>query len=180
MNQQRSRRFRSAQEAKDKEEARKESVALWECAFSLLSILTCLVHFIFIYSAMGKEISDEDRNKESWDSNAITPGTPFMDLLASSLRYWVVHKINTDSGWKTVGLTQNYRPVVSNQIYRCKSSSLMLVFREKGSIKLWISSESSVVTQVMTPIPATSYMVWYVALSFSWFIPWLIKDVFPS
>lgn len=30
MNQQRSRRFRSAQEAKDKEEARKESVALWE------------------------------------------------------------------------------------------------------------------------------------------------------
>lgn len=30
MNQQRSRRFRSAQEAKDKEDARKESVALWE------------------------------------------------------------------------------------------------------------------------------------------------------
>lgn len=31
MNQQRSRRFRTAQEAHDKEEARKESVALWEC-----------------------------------------------------------------------------------------------------------------------------------------------------
>jgi 5''-3'' exonuclease len=30
MNQQRSRRFRSAQEAKEKDEARKESVALWE------------------------------------------------------------------------------------------------------------------------------------------------------
>jgi 5'-3' exoribonuclease 2 len=30
MNQQRSRRFRSAQEAKEKEEARKESVAMWE------------------------------------------------------------------------------------------------------------------------------------------------------
>jgi hypothetical protein len=30
MNQQRSRRFRSAQEAKDKEDARKESVLLWE------------------------------------------------------------------------------------------------------------------------------------------------------
>ena len=33
MNQQRSRRFRSAQEAKEKEEARKESIALWEGAF---------------------------------------------------------------------------------------------------------------------------------------------------
>jgi 5'-3' exoribonuclease 2 len=31
MNQQRSRRFRTAQEAQDKEEARKESVAIWEC-----------------------------------------------------------------------------------------------------------------------------------------------------
>lgn len=30
MNQQRSRRFRSSQEAKDKEDARKESVLLWE------------------------------------------------------------------------------------------------------------------------------------------------------
>ena len=32
MNQQRSRRFRSAQEAKEKDEARKESIALWEGA----------------------------------------------------------------------------------------------------------------------------------------------------
>ena len=30
MNQQRSRRFRSAQEAKEKEEARQESIAMWE------------------------------------------------------------------------------------------------------------------------------------------------------
>jgi 5'-3' exoribonuclease 2 len=49
---------------------------------------------------MGKEISEEDKNKGSWDSNAITPGTPFMDLLAISLRYWVVQKMNTDPGWK--------------------------------------------------------------------------------
>ncbi|KAI0663130.1 XRN 5'-3' exonuclease N-terminus-domain-containing protein [Cubamyces menziesii] len=80
MNQQRSRRFRSAQEAKEKEEARKESIALWE--------------------AMGKTLSEEEKNKKPWDSNAITPGTPFMDLLAASLRYWVVMKMNTDPGWK--------------------------------------------------------------------------------
>uniref|UniRef100_A0A8H7Y0J7 5'-3' exoribonuclease n=1 Tax=Psilocybe cubensis TaxID=181762 RepID=A0A8H7Y0J7_PSICU len=82
MNQQRSRRFRSSQEAKEKEEARKESVLLWE--------------------AMGKEVSEDEKNKVSWDSNAITPGTPFMDLLASSLRYWVVQKMNTDPGWKGI------------------------------------------------------------------------------
>ncbi|KAG5637629.1 hypothetical protein H0H81_003910 [Sphagnurus paluster] len=81
MNQQRSRRFRSAQEAKEKEDARKESVAIWQ--------------------AMGKEVSEEEK-KVPWDSNAITPGTPFMTLLAASLRYWVVKKINTDPGWKTM------------------------------------------------------------------------------
>jgi 5'-3' exoribonuclease 2 len=53
---------------------------------------------------MGKELSEDEKSKESWDSNAITPGTPFMDLLATSLRYWAVHKINTDPGWKQVCL----------------------------------------------------------------------------
>ena len=38
MNQQRSRRFRNVQEAQEKEEARKESVALWECV--LISLLS--------------------------------------------------------------------------------------------------------------------------------------------
>lgn len=51
-------------------------------------------------SAMGKEVTEEMENKTSWDSNAITPGTPFMDLLASSLRYWVVQKMNSDPSWK--------------------------------------------------------------------------------
>ncbi|KAF7331863.1 5'-3' exoribonuclease [Mycena kentingensis (nom. inval.)] len=81
MNQQRSRRFRAAQDAKDKEIARQESLLLWE--------------------AMGKSVS-EFNEKEGWDTNAITPGTPFMDLLAASLRYWVVHKMNTDPGWKNI------------------------------------------------------------------------------
>lgn len=49
---------------------------------------------------MGKTLSEEEKNKKSWDSNAITPGTPFMDFLATSLRYWVVQKMNNDPGWK--------------------------------------------------------------------------------
>ena len=66
MNQQRSRRFRSAQDAKvhheelqrELEERKRRGLA-----------------------------ADEEDVKRSWDSNAITPGTPFMDLLATSLRY---------------------------------------------------------------------------------------------
>jgi len=80
MNQQRSRRFRAAQEAADREEERKESIALFE--------------------AMGHPVSEETRNKKSWDSNAITPGTPFMDLLSASLKYWISYKLTTDPGWE--------------------------------------------------------------------------------
>ncbi len=82
MNQQRSRRFRSSQEAKQKEEDKQKAIEEWE--------------------AMGKEVSDEYKNKKSWDQNAITPGTPFMILLAKSLRYWVAKKLNEDPGWAGV------------------------------------------------------------------------------
>ena len=53
MNQQRSRRFRAAQDAADKEEERREAIKLFE--------------------AMGHPVSEETRNQKSWDSNAITP-----------------------------------------------------------------------------------------------------------
>ncbi|KAI0688565.1 XRN 5'-3' exonuclease N-terminus-domain-containing protein [Cytidiella melzeri] len=82
MNQQRSRRFRSSREAKEREVERQESLAIWE--------------------GMGKTVSAEEKAKIAWDSNAITPGTPFMTLLAASLRYWVASKLNTDPGWKQV------------------------------------------------------------------------------
>ncbi|UZJ55410.1 hypothetical protein CBS101457_004730 [Exobasidium rhododendri] len=81
MNQQRSRRFRAAQEAKEKEEETEKAIQEWK--------------------ASGIPISDETtQKKKAWDSNAITPGTPFMDLLASSLRYWVARKLNQDPAWK--------------------------------------------------------------------------------
>lgn len=63
----------------------------------------CPIQDIYqVIKAMGKTLSDDEKNKVSWDSNAITPGTPFMSLLATSLRYWVVQKMNTDPGWKNV------------------------------------------------------------------------------
>lgn len=83
MNQQRSRRFRSAQEAKEKDEEKKEFMRLLE-------------------RQNGGSLTDavqENLEKKTWDSNAITPGTPFMDILAASLRYWVAYKHNTDPMW---------------------------------------------------------------------------------
>ncbi|KAI9835377.1 MAG: 5'-3' exoribonuclease 2 [Thelocarpon superellum] len=83
MNQQRSRRFRSAQEAKEKDEDNAE--------------------FLKMLKAKGNgtthESIEESMKKKTWDSNAITPGTPFMDTLALSLRYWIAYKLNTDAGW---------------------------------------------------------------------------------
>lgn len=87
MNQQRSRRFRSAKEAKEKDDDKAE----------LLKMLKAQ------RKKEKKEEPDEEQVvKKTWDSNAITPGTPFMFKLAASLRYWCAYKINTDPGWQNV------------------------------------------------------------------------------
>ena len=44
----------------------------------------------------------EEVIQKTWDSNVITPGTPFMDILAASLRYWIAYKLNTDPAWEKV------------------------------------------------------------------------------
>ncbi|KAK2738338.1 5'-3' exoribonuclease 2 [Myotisia sp. PD_48] len=84
MNQQRSRRFRSALDAKEADAKREEFVKLLR------------------KQNRGKE--DEGVAEEviikTWDSNVITPGTPFMDILASALRYWIAYKLNTDPAWE--------------------------------------------------------------------------------
>lgn len=86
MNQQRSRRFRSAQEAAQKDEDKEE--------------------FLKMLKSQNNGVVHEDATamaqKKTWDSNAITPGTPFMDTLAASLRYWCAFKVNTDPAWEKV------------------------------------------------------------------------------
>lgn len=86
MNQQRSRRFRSAQEAARKDEDKEE--------------------FLKMLKSQNNGVVHEDATamaqKKTWDSNAITPGTPFMDTLAASLRYWCAYKFNTDPAWEKV------------------------------------------------------------------------------
>lgn len=78
---------------------------------------------------MGKTLSEEEKTKKAWDSNAITPGTPFMTLLAASLRYWVARKMNTDPGWKNVRIRLYLAhkihidtALASSHYFRCKRS----------------------------------------------------------
>ena len=41
-------------------------------------------------------------NEKRFDSNCITPGTPFMDRLHQHLKYFVAHKISSDDLWRDV------------------------------------------------------------------------------
>ncbi|KAG0057611.1 5'-3' exoribonuclease 2 [Gryganskiella cystojenkinii] len=79
MNQQRSRRFRTAQEAKEK--AASEDKA-WE----------------ELTAELKAQRPDHDTTQK-FDGNCITPGTPFMVNLGKTLRFWVAKKLNEDPGW---------------------------------------------------------------------------------
>ncbi|KAI8612972.1 XRN 5'-3' exonuclease N-terminus-domain-containing protein [Chytriomyces sp. MP71] len=71
MNQQRSRRFRTA---KDAEDARRKALA------------------------KGEELPKE----KAFDSNCITPGTPFMARLSENLKYFIAKKISEDEAWASI------------------------------------------------------------------------------
>ena len=81
MNQQRSRRFRSAQEAQEKEEVEAQLREEW--------------------AREGREVPPPS-DRPPFDSNVITPGTPFMDRLALYLRVFAHHKLSSDPGWKGI------------------------------------------------------------------------------
>ena len=128
MNQQRSRRFRSVKEAKEKDEDKAELIKM-------------------LKSQNGgklEESSEEVMNKKTWDSNAITPGTPFMFKLAACLRYWCSYKLNTDPGWENVRyLNSPFLATTVLTVTRSKSSSPMPAFLEKVNTRSCSSFDPS-------------------------------------
>lgn len=80
MNQQRSRRFRSAQEARERIETEEE-------------VRKNLIE-------MGENIPPP--SEKPWDSNVITPGTTFMMDLSEYIRFYIRKRISTDKAWKNI------------------------------------------------------------------------------
>ncbi|XP_055377529.1 5'-3' exoribonuclease 2 homolog [Condylostylus longicornis] len=82
MNQQRSRRFRAAKESIERrnEIARIRSELL----------------------AKGCRLPPEKPKEEHFDSNCITPGTPFMERLSRCLHYYIHDRMNTNPAWKSI------------------------------------------------------------------------------
>ncbi|PVV00689.1 hypothetical protein BB560_004917 [Smittium megazygosporum] len=128
MNQQRSRRFRTAQEAK-LEKIKKEQL---------------------MKDHNEATNGSAQLEKEPWDSNCITPGTPFMEKLARALRYYVAEKLNTEPTWSSINviisdsnvpgegehklmefirnqrLSKDYNPNTSHCIYGLDADLIML------------------------------------------------------
>lgn len=86
MNQQRSRRFRAAKDGSDKaaqiERVRDE------------------------LEKKGIPVPPRKSVDDYFDSNCITPGTPFMQRLAECLRYYVHDRLNNDPGWRNIEVTR--------------------------------------------------------------------------
>lgn len=80
MNQQRSRRFRASKEAVEK----------------ISEIKRIRAELIL----KGADLPPEKPKEEHFDSNCITPGTPFMARLSTCLDYYIHERLNNDPGWK--------------------------------------------------------------------------------
>ena len=69
-----------------------------------------------IYEELAAEFEKDGRpappRKPRWDSNVITPGTPYMESMTKALRFWIQYKLSTDPGWKhlRVVLTDSNSP----------------------------------------------------------------------
>jgi 5'-3' exoribonuclease 2 len=79
MNQQRSRRFRSAQEARELKELEDNVRTEME--------------------TVGHKLPPVN---DAWDSNVITPGTPFMLRLAEYIRFYIRKRISEDKAWQKI------------------------------------------------------------------------------
>lgn len=82
MNQQRSRRFRASKESTEK-----------------VDLISRLRKELLI---KGVNLPPEKPKEDHFDSNCITPGTPFMDRLAKCLHYYIHDRLNGDPGWRNI------------------------------------------------------------------------------
>ncbi len=89
MNQQRSRRFRAAREAQQKAEVHSKLMKEW-----IARGLKLPKHMKDKKKEWTEEVAGE------WDSNQITPGTPFMSKVSASLHFHVEWSLQHDPAWR--------------------------------------------------------------------------------
>lgn len=95
MNQQRARRFRSARDAKNAKII-EDQIYLDLLNEGLVDPNEARVcHQIHGLLTIKTE-------EGGWDSNQITPGTPFMKKVSETLRYYAIERLTNDPGWKGV------------------------------------------------------------------------------
>ncbi|CAF3304786.1 unnamed protein product [Rotaria socialis] len=85
MNQQRSRRFRASKDTIDKAQQMEK-----------------IKNEILANGGLLPEDKTQQQETEHFDSNCITPGTPFMSKLADHLRYYIRHRMNTNPAWRSI------------------------------------------------------------------------------
>ncbi|CAF1675340.1 unnamed protein product, partial [Adineta ricciae] len=85
MNQQRSRRFRASKDAVDKQQ-----------------MIEQISNDIRSNGGLLPEDKKPEGRTEHFDSNCITPGTPFMSKLAECLRYYIRLRMNTNPAWRSI------------------------------------------------------------------------------
>jgi len=80
MNQQRSRRFRAAQDAQERSKVMED-------------VLT---------EMQEKGMDAPPGHTGEWDSNVITPGTEFMSRLSTYLWFYILDRMNNDAQWRSI------------------------------------------------------------------------------
>ncbi len=80
MNQQRSRRFRAAQDAQERAKVLEEVVQ----------------------EMQAKGMDAPGGHAGEWDSNVITPGTEFMSRLSTYLWFYILDRMNRDAAWRSI------------------------------------------------------------------------------
>ncbi|XP_015439887.1 PREDICTED: 5'-3' exoribonuclease 2 homolog [Dufourea novaeangliae] len=82
MNQQRSRRFRASKETTEK--------------------INEIKRIRSELADKGANLPPEKPKEDHFDSNCITPGTPFMARLSKCLHYYIHDRLNNDPGWRNI------------------------------------------------------------------------------
>ncbi|PXF43962.1 5'-3' exoribonuclease 2 [Gracilariopsis chorda] len=104
INQQRSRRFRAAQELQQKLNTERELREEWAKHNRLLEQHDPHKHDQQQHNHEQSQSQSQSQSHAHFDSNVITPGTPFMARLAVALRKYVANRIQHNPAWRQIAV----------------------------------------------------------------------------